>query len=115
MLETARRDEQESAKESLRQRQKRLRAARGLPPLEDDVEDADSERNDDEAATEDDPDEPFDVVLTEAARVLSDLVLGHGLREAYNLRGPDSYATTTPSEGGEDRHRRNDTNARIAD
>ena len=115
LLETARRDEQESAKESLRQRQKRLRAARGLPPLEDDVEDADSERNDDEAATEDDPDEPFDVVLTEAARVLSDLVLGHGLREAYNLRGPDSYATTTPSEGGEDRHRRNDTNARIAD
>ena len=112
LLETARREEQKRAKTSLRARKNRLRAARGLPPLQDESDDDTADP--DVEAQGDEEKESFDVMLNEAAWVLRDLLVDPAVREAYDAGRPGHYATTTPGIK-EDAHRSIDSNARFTD
>ncbi|MCC7411720.1 MAG: carboxy terminal-processing peptidase [Gammaproteobacteria bacterium] len=77
LVESTRRAEQERAKAEHSERENRLRAALGLPPLPPDgsLSDEDEETlADEEKERAKDP--RFDVVLTEAAHILADLIQG---------------------------------------
>lgn len=74
LLEDRRRAEREALEQEQKDRQERLRAAQGLPPL--------AAKDDEEAEAT----EPPDVLLTEAANILKDLIVPHAALDIQTTR-----------------------------
>ncbi len=72
LVEDQRRQEHRTARIEQRERENQIRLARGLEPLPDDPGEDESE--DDEAVDESEDDDDFDVVLSEAGRILRDWI-----------------------------------------
>ena len=72
LVEVQRRSEHRKARVEQRERENQIRLARGLEPLPDDP--GENENDDDDAAQGDEDDDDFDVVLSEAGRILRDWI-----------------------------------------
>mgnify|MGYP006277094231 FL=1 len=111
LVESVRRDELDKAKREQRERENRIRAARGLPPLPDDdetaaVDDAADAVAEAEGETADEPEDELDILLREAANILADFIRVSGAAgDAPTLVGvgggadgveEDDLATHTP-------------------
>jgi carboxyl-terminal processing protease len=89
LLESKRREELDHARIESRERENRLRALQGLPPLIEDpeLEVAEDFEFDD---PESDAEKPVDVVLNEAARILDDVIMAASTLEA-GRRAPAGF------------------------
>lgn len=77
LVESVRREELDRAKREQRERENRIRAARGLPPLPDEDEAAagdDAGNAVAEAGASDEEDDELDILLREAANILADFI-----------------------------------------